>query len=335
MVNPERPVASELDYIAAYTEDAFRPGGVLAECVRGALPTEGQLSPNDVADAVFPPRNPTDEYKARWELLGLVPDAVRTNVQAAEANIFDHATRLGMRKNESISEEDLRKIILGNATWIVEGGANRTSVVRRALAVDTLKELYGEAASDQVIFQFGSDRKISPLRKDDSVNPEYKAAREIAGDFLPEGELTEHGLNVASALRSGYTVVGEQEIPGGYAVHVKKEGAPGLVLVQPKKIKRGLTDAFSALNNIGFMEGRQPVIFTNGHYRPKDVVQATLWADDNDVDIFPAVAIGDEQGYSCEHNGKMIVTGERKAAAYANEMVVLERLTRKLKRAGN
>jgi hypothetical protein len=75
------------------------------------------------------------------------------------------------------------------------------------------------------------------------------------------------------------------------------------------------------------LRGKQFVIATNGQYRPKDEAQASQWADaHSELQMLAPVAIGDEPGYNVEHDGKTISTANRPATAYANEIVVLQRL---------
>jgi hypothetical protein len=243
------------------------------------------------------------------------------------------ASGLGMRKREAINESEADRINPARAIWVIEGGANRTSVVRRELATQMMQWVYGEAdLSEHIVYQLGSGQREIPKQRNDKPNAEYLIAQEIAGNYLPNGDvMTEFDLNLASALQAGYEVDGTQWVDNfgvERVISLTKDRAPQLVLVQPVPQEGGLKDGLSAIKNIlGDVAGGQFVVATNGQYRPKDEYQAVEWAQVNGVDMTAPVAIGDEPGYSVTHNGKEIVTAERTPMVYVNEMVILNRLT--------
>ena len=343
---------------AAHAEFTHRPGGVLHEIAKAAITQETDLHPKDVADIIMPPKQPGDKYDARWELIegadGVIMDAAGLNAE----QILQYAELLDLRKAESVDWSDIRRIDSKRSAWMIEGGANRTSVVRRALTVEAMKKKYGEDISDQTMYQFGSDRPIPRMRKDPKTqelkpNAEYEVAQEIAGNYLPEGDtLTEFGLNLAGALQAGYEIVEEPEkeaTPGTIErlVILKKENWPRLLMIQPLKEKGGLIDGINAAHEILTSElaGQfvaepyfQPVIATNGQYRAKDELQASLWAKGKGISILEPVALGDEPGFTAIHpcqvevDGqlqlveKAITTAERAPMAYVNEIVILNRL---------
>lgn len=221
---------------------------------------------------------------------------------------------------------------------MIEGGANRTSVVRREVAIQAMQKLYGNRIDMQSLYQFGSNRPI-PRVRNGQPNPEYKIAQEIAGTYLPEGDdLTEFGLNVASARQAGYEILNGLEVeatefPGvARAIWLTKDGAPVLAVVQPAERGNGFMDGLSALQSIlesdnTSLERYQPVLVTNGQYRPKDELQAAKWAQEQQVTFAgEPIALGDEPGFRVVHNNQELLTGDRAPMVYVNEAVVLDRL---------
>jgi hypothetical protein len=313
-------------------ELAFRANGVLGEIAQGAVANGHELEPQEVADVLLPPKQPGDAYQARWQLVEGAPDSIKAATNERSREIFGLAEQLGMRKGESLIQSDLERIDPANAVWVVEGGANRTSVVRRELVLQAMRALYGNEVEAQVVYQFGSDRPI-PQERNGNPNPEYVIAQEIGGDNLPaEDTLDEFKLNLASALQAGYTIAGDESASAEGVKQVlvlQKQGYPTLKLLEPEKEARGLHDGFTSVTHLeGNLEGRQFVIGTNGQYRPKDELQARQWAANHSVEMLPAVALGDEPGFAVEHNGREITTAERAATAYVNEMVILKRLAK-------
>jgi hypothetical protein len=323
----QQPSSEELR--AAYLEDAMRPEGDLYVIAAGVLETTAELSADDVADILLPPKQPGASAEPRWQLIEGAPSAVKAGVASAELKIHNLANRLDMRRDRVLPADDLLRINPDAAIWVVEGGANRTSVVRRALTVAAMERVLGNETPHQAMYQLGSDRPIKKERADGSPSAEYVVAREIAGDFLPEDDsLTEFGLNVASALQAGYSRR-DGHVPEGVqdVVYLEKEGQPQLILVKPVYEKGGLSDGFTAISRMGDMTGGQFVIATNGQYRPKDEFQANSWAAQTpELAMRPAVAVGDEPGFTIEHAGSVITTPTRPTMAYVNEAVILHRL---------
>jgi hypothetical protein len=321
---------NDVEVRAAYAEHALRPGGVLYQIAESVVSGDVTLSPREAGNVLLPPKQPGEASEARWQLIDGATDAVKASAAEHQDEIFNLADQLDLRKSESISQADVLRITPTHSLWLIEGGANRTSVVRRELANQMAAAVYGTDIKWVNLYQFGSDRPI-PRERASKPNAEYNIAREIAGDYLPEEDnLTEFGLNVASALQAGYQLVSDEN--GGEAarrvVRLRKVDAPGLVLIQPHKTTGGLEDAFNTMAD-GYkihLEGVQFVMFTNGQYRAKDEQQATLWAEQRGVDMLPPVAVGDEPGFEVEHNGKTVKTAVRASMAYLNEAVILERL---------
>lgn len=324
-LNPR--IVSEIELRAAYAEDALRSSGVLHDIAQTVIEEPAALSPSDAGDVLLPPKQPGEASEARWQLIEGAKDAVKAGATGNQEQILALATTLDMIRPESISAIDITRIDPEAAIFAVEGGANRTSVVRRQLAIEAVAAVYGPDAGEATIYQFGSDRPI-PRERNDKPNAEYTIATEIAGDFLPEDDsLTEIDLNLASARQGGYEVVSEEHDTDAAqrVVRLQKEGAPALILVQPYKVKGGLEDGLESLSKMGDVSGKQFVIATNGQYRPKDEVQAEKWAANEGVDMLPPVALGDEPGYTVRHNGRAITTAQRQPMAYLNEMVILNR----------
>jgi hypothetical protein len=331
--------ASLIEIRAAHTEDAHRSGGILHRIASSAI-QGSELGHRHVGDIILPPKQQDEKYKARWELLEGAKEIIKAGSMAETEAIYQLAEFLDIRKPESISESDIARIDPQKAVWMAEGGANRTSVVRRQLAFEAIQKIYGEQAPEQAVYQFGSDRAI-PRQRNDQPNAEYSIAQEIAGDFLPKDDsLTEFDLNVASAQQAGYELV--KEMPQDSTpqsierlIVLQKTASPRLVMVQPKKDKGGLVDGIHAAHELVSAEQAgmflaepyfQPVIATNGQYRAKDEHQAVEWSHSQGIAILPPVALGDEPGFSVRHNGKEIVTAERPPMVYVNEMVILHRL---------
>lgn len=328
--------ASEVEFRAAIVEDALRPGGVANDIALSALErSEGEddpeLSAHEAGLVIMPPKKQGEANDARWVLAETAKDAVKAGAAEHEETIFELADRLDMRRanGESISGQDLARIMSDRAIFLAEGGANRTSVTRRGIAIDAVRQLYGENAVEATIYQSGSERAI-PRERSGKPNSEYKVATEIAGRHLPaEGDdsLTEFGLNVASALQDGYRIVAEAR--GGEAartvVYMQKDGYPNLLQFQPYADKGGMDDIMTSLAHLNDLDGKQIVVGTNGQYRPYAEQQIAKWASQNGIDMEPPVAVGDEAGYTVEHDGKVLETAKRPALTYLNEMVVLER----------
>ena len=310
-------------------ETAFRQGGVIEAVAQAGL-EQPELTPSEVGDIILPPKTPGEVLPPRYQLLRDAKPKVFEAADLRSQRVLTLATQLRMRQNESLTEAELAQIRPEAAVWVVEGGANRTSVVRRNLALEAMQRVYGNGILQQTLFQFGSERAI-PQMKGDATNPEYVIAQDIAPGFLPsDNSLTEFGLNLASAQQSGYEVMSdEQASPSAQRIiRLHKEGLSELVLLQPYRTEKdGVQDGFSAVAALtGSLEGKQLVIATNGPYRPKDEAQAIQWAVTHGFDMLPPIALGDEPGYSVEHDGRTITTANRTPLVYVNEAVVLHRL---------
>jgi hypothetical protein len=319
----------------AAVEMALRPNGILYEIAQTALDEPIDLTPQEAGDVILKRKSQGGEpIEARWQLLEEADKKIVDTANLHVTAIYELAEQFGNRKSESLPDEELAKIDLEMSIWTVESGANRTSVVRRQLAIDAMYKIYGpDNLEDKTLFQFGGPGVVPYLRADESVNPAHAFAQEVAPDFLTEGnDFTEFDLNLATALQSGYEVLEDitDGIVANRVVMLRKAGNPQLILMQPKKTELGgLDDGFTAVANyLGSqnMAGKQLVISTNGQYRLKDELQARRWASTHDVNMLPAVALGDEPGYVVSHNGNNLTTANRAPIVYLNDFIVLSRM---------
>jgi hypothetical protein len=327
--NPDR-----IEQRTALVEAALAPGGLLYKIATAAVIDQVELAPSDVADILMPPRKPGEDYKPRWDLVENSPQIVKTAAAEHQPELLELAEALDLRKGTSIDEQTTAMIDGEKAIWVVEGGANRTSVVRRQLTVEAMQQVYGDSLAEGTIYQLGSGRKIPKEREKDGkmvANAEYAIAQEISGEYLPHGDLTEFELNLAGAKQAGFEVKADAQEPiipsVERYVRMIKAGLPELVLIQPESAARGLVDGFEAVKSLAQLEQDfQLVVATNGQYRAKDELQADKWAKENGLATLSPVVIGDEPGFTVEHNGKEIITGERGPGIYLTEIVVLHRL---------
>lgn len=335
----------QVAYVAANVERELRPGGFLSDVARAKVePLADDATAREVAEIIVPEPAPQPQsgvvLEPRWTLVDEVEAAraVRTANAINSDRILSLAVCLGMRNliNEERIPEDVAWIDPMQAFFVVEGGGNKTSVVRRGVAIVAMHQLFGDKLSNHDLYQIGSGR-IIPSVRNDRPNPEHKIIRELAGEFLPEAAFTEFDGNLATALADGYELVDIADVHDDELVsrqltleHVDTEH-PRLTLVKPTGPR--LEEALDALRHS--VEGKQLVIATNGQYRPKDVYQAELWARDRGVDMMSVVTLGDEPGDAFAFKDGEIVVPNRPEAAYINDMVVLWRLANKRLPIGN
>lgn len=334
---PHEPSGDIIKQRAAVLEATLMPRGVMHEIAKTALAETAEVSPNDVADIILPPKKPGEAMEARWQLLEHASDVIKTAATEHDEEIFELAGQLDMRKTESVPPEDVARTDSAKAVFMIEAGANRTSVVRYSVAVETLTAVYGENLEEVTLLDFASDRPV-PKERNDKPNPEFGIAQEISGQYLPADEdATEFSVKLATRRQQGYEIEADTSesqnpdlIPGvERVIRMHKAGAPKIELIQPTNTGKGLKDGFAAAHNLGILaEGSQPVVFTNGQYRAKDELQAQQWAEQKGINIVAPVAFGDEAGFTVEHNGKELVTANRGPMVYVNEAVILHRIQR-------
>jgi hypothetical protein len=330
----------EIAHAAALIENQLLPGGFLYEVADAKAEMPDGLSANEVAGIVLPEPAPQSGsgvvLEARWTFVesAQAAEGVKAANEANSDRIFETAIALGMRriKDGERLPEDTELIDPVKAVYVVEGGGNKTSVVRRGVAIKGMKDVYGDDISGNTLYQFGSSRAIPPTRKDSSVNPEHKTIRELAGDFLPEDTFTEFDANVATALAEGYVLKEDANVSGNDLVakelimrHGTDPTLPLLILVQPSGPR--LEEALDTFGKE--LEGRQVVLATNGQYRAKGQSQVDLWAADRGVSTLPTVTLGDEPGDSFDFKDGQIVVPNRPESAYVNDFIVLRRLALK------
>ncbi len=266
----------------------------------------------------------------RWQL---VEADKRTLDEPQTAHVMSLAQDFGMLlPKEAETPQDL---LAGPEIFaVVEGGANRTAVVRRNLVLELLADRARSIGQLNMlpVFQLGSHREILRVRQDGSPNAEYQVAQEICGQYFPRDEklilkdsITEQELNIHSALSEGWVkgfdfahsldgfdqatqLVRSDNEPKIFALlsaNTNDGGLPGL----PLTLER-LLAVRAQTENIG---ERQLVVATNGQYRPKDEIQAAIACLKSGVDPANIRAIGDE-------------TGQRGPNVYTREIGVLARL---------
>ncbi len=334
------------DYEAAHTaaiiENELR-SGLLADIAATKAILPADATPSEVAEIILPPPERGKSLDPRWTLIekAQATEAMKAAISGNEGAILDIAMRLGLRRvaDGIRQEEDTYRIDPSSAVFVVEGGAMRTSVVRRGVAGRAMRQVYGGGISSKTLYQFGSTRIIEPtkekLGKDGTIavvkNPEHETIQELAGnlDFLPgrgQGAFTEFDANLATALAEGYTRTATREndvAPRIIEMANNDPTLPKLILIQTNG---GLGAGLDVVQALIPDPEIQLVIATNGQYRPKATQQAIRWAAAKGIDMLPPVAIGDEPGDTFPYRGNEIVVPDRPLAAYVNELVVLYRL---------
>lgn len=292
---------------------------VLAEIVKRV--SEGQ---------VLPPRAP------------MVDETIRTAgdvIAAHGSSVMKLVEQIGMVRKGA--EEDYSAIDLFRALFVIEGGANKTSIVRRAVAERAMRAVFGHELQHEFLFQFGSNRLITPTltnaaTKETRPNPEFNTIRALAPELAADDPFTEFQANLATALVDGYFVDGslnykpgqDTDIPTIILKHVNPL-RPSLCLVQLEG--GGLGRALDALTKVTNITSRQIVVASNGQYRPKNKVVLRQFADRHPkLELLEGVAIGDEPGDVAPYAQTAIETPARPLSAYVNEIPIYYREARKV-----
>lgn len=318
-------------------EAGYSPGGVMhavaRELVAGEL--EEPLSMQEASAVVKAPRGLDEPITERWVLVGAASKALKAAAEARRDDVLEFVRDIDMLHDESVSEEELLRVVPSKAVYWAKGGANKTSIVRRALGNDVIAE---NARPGQILFQTGSLHRVILPEKTDAdnkvlgPNPEFVVAEDIAD---PEhlqalgSKLTEFGLNLATALSDGYKIINEIEpttaIAKGFVL--KKPGLPMLYQLAPALKIDGLEDGLSAIKDVISITGKQIVNVTNGPYRGMDELLVQRWAQAHPRErLLAGVAFGDELGFEAQHRDAEFVTGERALAAYLGESASLARM---------
>jgi hypothetical protein len=258
------------------------------------------------------------------------------DVIAAEADAILALT--DMLGNKRVGEtEDYSGIDIFKAMFVAEGGANKTSVVRRAVAEKAMRAVRGNASLiNDILYQFGSDRLIAPLVQDKKnggmiPNAEFDTIRSLAPN-LPEGiAFTEFDANYATAVADGYFLVANWESQPNRDESIQtitlqhpNPSRPTLCLVKP--VGKGFSGALETLARIENITSRQIVVASNGQYRAKNQVVLQRFTDRHpELQLYPGVAIGDEPGDVAPFAGGHIMTPPRPLGAYVNELPIYYR----------
>lgn len=334
---PEQEIPKEtLSGQVTAAELALRPTGVLGQIAEKLVHGEGvnvALSSEEAGDVLLPNRDATTP---RWRLLEGAPQQRVALYEANRDQIFRTAREVGILQDESLPDGALECINLSNAVWIVEGGANKTHLVRPELAFRAMEKLGIDER--RAVFEINGSRAIPRTRADSTENPEYKISMGLAPDYLKDGDaLTEFGVKRAVALQQGYEVVSDVTTEDFARVLRLKNEHNERVIIQPmlkneQGVEAGLTVVDALLRHEGgqSLEGRQIVGATNGQYRTKLALQVRHWAKKHATGIDGVVVLGDEAGFTLGHLGQEHTTLVRSAALYANEIVIIERASRKL-----
>jgi len=318
-----------------------RPGEPMYEVATAALaePPETPLTPTEVFDLILPSHGAGGP--ARYELL----ERADARIAAAAA---DHAatspysfnlrlTTLGMRR--VLHEEEYHPSNYAmDSIFVVPGGANRTSIVRRHVATQAMRAINVNGP----MYQFGSNKVVPPVRTDGSANPEHNLLRSLAPDFLPEDAFTQFDANLATAQQQGYEIMADtknaDQLPATSPTpifrraiilhHPDAEAFPDLSLIEPfEPTFEGGLDAVRSFEE--FLDrplaGRRILVATNGQYRPVAELQALEWADAAGVEMRLPHAFGDEPGDTMPYQGRTFTTAERSPLTYFQEMAALGR----------
>lgn len=295
------------------------------------------VTPTEVAGIIVPESTAADGVilEPRWTLVAQAEahEAVRAATAEQESKIHTVASWVGMRLLSTDGErqaEATGDIDPQRAVFIVEGGANKTSVVRRDVALGAMRTIYGNDTRNQQMYQFGSGRKITPERNGEP-NKEHQVIMSLTSGLLePDETFTEFDANFATAIEDDYEIV-QNNPPASlvkqaarHEVLLHRNHRPTLHLVQPAG--PGLEGGLEALD----LTDRQLVIATNGQYRPKDRLQSALWAHNRGMEAPSVVALGDEPGDVYSYLPGRIEVPNRPASAYVNELVILWRLANRV-----
>lgn len=357
-----------LDQRAAIAEMALRPSGVLGEVARQLVTSPELLhTATDVADVVLPthghgevPRyeliaDDDNQFKAERNRLCKTPEHAERILRTAD--------QLGLRQPETLPAAQTDAIDPSRAVVLVAGAANRTHLVRRAVVDEAMQRVVGaEAAEGYVRYEIHGQRTISMYAYDDAgqaklvngepqLHPEYKTVKELAPDFLPDGDVTELDCKLAVRKQQGWRVVNDsQDGPDSDAqrfarIIALQRGDEKTVLIQPlmpqagdpktdgryeDNFEAGLTvvDWLLRIQDGDGLRGKQVVVGENGQYRTTRELSVALWGLRHNMPV-DSVILGDEAGFSVRHLGKEYVTAPRGSEVYAQEFVTIYRMNLK------
>lgn len=284
----------------------------------------------------------------RWRLLDETERTVGGVVNSHGPSVMMLVRQLRMQRRGAT--EDYTAIDPEKAVFTAEGGANKTSPVRRGVAERAMRAVFGDDLREQMLYQFGSNRLITPHLLDRKTNEpildnetnlpkpnqEFTTIRALAPTLPADEPFTEFQANVATALADGYYLdglpdyaIGQDTVFPTIILDHDDSSRPSLCLVQPEG--RGLPGALEALVDIKSLIGRQIVVASNGQYRAKNEVVLRQFADKHpELGLMPGAAIGDEPGDVASYALGDIVTPTRPLSAYVNELPIYFRAAKEL-----
>jgi hypothetical protein len=307
-------------------EEQLKPGGFLFDIASAKVKGLSiEATPEEVSFIIIPGLKDGKPAEIRFELVDKAnaDQAVKEATVTNSPRIMDFANRIGLRRivDGVRQPEDIDLIDPVTAIFCVEGGANKTSVVRRGVAIEAMHETYGDDLSNKVLYQFGSDRRI----KNDS---EISTIRELAGDNLPEGEFDEFDANVATARADGYELVATEGSSLFLNMVSQDISKPHLCMVKTTQ-EGGFKEGLSQVA-VDMPSEVQIVISTNGQYREKAKVLTEAFGRQTGVDFSRTVALGDEPGDEFSFAGGIVKVPARPESAYTNDIALLYRLMSEL-----
>ncbi len=320
-------VSFEMPQIAAI-EREMAPDGVLHTIAMGLVNEPEQLNGMDeVALAILPQKN---TLFARWELLHDAPGIKRDLATEHTDALYSLAEEAGLRLPTSLPDKSIASIDEDNFC-VVEGGANRTAVVRGALG-EAAMAMAGVDSEMPLIFIASNEHTIPVIRPvDNKANPERDIVRELAPDFLREGDVTQFDVTDAVQRQLGYIVEEQDRVDGvGLIVAYEKPGERPRIVIRPSlEDKQGTVAGLHVVHQLLDLSEYPLIIASNGQYRLKLALQAERWAREEGVTLpTKPLILGDEPGFEVEHRGQVFTTGDRDPGVYLNEFVVAYRLSR-------
>ena len=322
MMNEFNKIELERSHEIALIEDQLRPGGFLFEIASARVnELSPDASPIEVSRIVTPELKNGKPIEIRFELVDRAnaDPAVKQVLTENSSQIMDFANKFKLRKivDGVRQPEDIELIDPDNAIFCIEGGANKTSVVRRGVAIKAMQEVYGMDLYDKALFQFGSDRKPT-------AESEISTVRELAGDYLKPGEFDEFDANLATAMADGY-VANHSDESGNIVMINADISKPILHMIKITQVG-GFKEGLEKLLKYTPEGLKQIIVSTNGQYREKIKVSVEAFGRDQGLDLGQTVALGDEPNDEFGFAGNIVRVPARPESAYTGEIALLYRL---------
>lgn len=316
----------------------FAPGGLVYDIAQRAVETSVELLPHEVIGIIVSKRGPKF---TRQDIIESGKKEVMAAVAERAEEVLALATIFDMRRAETFPDAHMSRILPDHedTLWYAEEGTPNAAVVRPLIADQGMDIKYSESREGQILFLPSSGkpikRQVEKVKEGKKVtidNPDFKQGHELAGEHLPQGDsFTMFDLRIAIARMRGFELTansdsGDLLLPRDTlkVAKLEKPGERTLVAVQPATEGRGSMDSIAAVVSASrAIKGRDPrqlVPVTNGQFRPKNRVQAAVFAAESKLALQAAVALGDEPGHEVTYNGKPLTTKERQSFAYAVEI---------------